>query len=77
MYFFSFFFHYTDFSIMNNGATVHNHIHRTIREQEEADHLKSSVKRRKLHENVMTQQQQDQLKYFVDRPNNNTLNLTL
>ncbi len=69
---------------MNNDTSVHNHRHGTIREQSQEDYFKSAAKRQKLHENAMTQQEQEQLKDFfgpqidqVDRPNNNILNFTL
>ncbi|CAF2059664.1 unnamed protein product [Rotaria magnacalcarata] len=48
----------SNFSILNNDTSVHDHRHGTIREQTEEDYFKSTAKRQKLHENAMTQRAQ-------------------
>ncbi|CAF2044692.1 unnamed protein product [Rotaria magnacalcarata] len=48
----------SNFSIVNNDTSVHDHRHGTIREQTEEDYFKSTAKRQKLHENAMTQRAQ-------------------
>ncbi|CAM2727381.1 unnamed protein product [Rotaria socialis] len=55
----------SNFSIVSNDTSVHNHRHGTIREQAEENYLKSAAKRQKLHENAMTQQEQYQPKDFI------------
>ncbi|CAM4827281.1 unnamed protein product [Rotaria magnacalcarata] len=48
----------SNFSILNNDTSVHDHRHGRIREQTEEDYFKSTAKRQKLHENAMTQRAQ-------------------
>ncbi|CAM4955627.1 unnamed protein product [Rotaria socialis] len=48
----------SNFSIVNNDTSVHDHRYGTIREQTEEVYFKSATKRQKLHENAMTQRAQ-------------------